>query len=150
MISIRKSEFSIILHYWWSKPYKHSNSPAPQRIPYHYGRIPFSKSSYICRNSSPFFYPALSPNNGGGKMFLIILKIVATPNLHLLQLLASFAFSPTFQLCSITATSQVFIGLPLFLVPFTLKSNALLRKLFLSIPFSYHCPYQRTLMALAS
>ena len=68
--------------------------------------------------------PLLSLNNGGGQIYLIILKIVLTPKLHLERLLASLSFSPTFLLCSITAFSQVFFSLHLFLVPFTAKSNA--------------------------
>ena len=99
-------------------------------------------------SSSSVFYPGLSLNNGGGRIYLIILEIVLTPNLHLEWLLASLTFSPTFLLYSTTVLSQVFFGLPLFIVPFTLKSNALLRKLFLS--FLNTCPYQQTQLAFTS
>ena len=94
-----------------------------------------------------FFYPVLSPNNGGGRIYLIP-TIVLTPNLHLERLLALLLLSQAFLLCYKTAISQVFFGLPLFLVPFTFRSNALLRKLFLS--FLNTCPYQRTLLAFTS
>ena len=63
--------------------------------------------------------PVLSLNDGGGRIYLIILEIVLTHNLHLERLLV--LFNPTFLLCSTTAFSQVFFGLPLFLVHFTLK-----------------------------
>ena len=93
-------------------------------------------STYLCAvysSSNPLILnPILSQNNGVGWIYLIILEIVLTPNLHLERLLASPAFSPTFLLCSITAVSHVFFCLPLFLVPFTLRSNVPLRKL--SIP----------------
>ena len=50
----------------------------------------------------------LSPNNGGGQIYLILLEIVLTHSLHLEQLLASLSFSKTFLLCSTTAFSQDF------------------------------------------
>ena len=35
----------------------------------------------------PFFtIPVLSPNNGGGRIYLILLEIAVTPNLHLVRL----------------------------------------------------------------
>ena len=67
-----------------------------------------------------------------GQIYLILLEIVLTHNLHLERLLASLALSQTFLLSSTTAFSEIFFGLPLFLVAFTLKYNALLGKLFLS------------------
>ena len=70
----------------------------------------------------------LSPNNGGGQIYLIILEIVLTPNLHHGRLLTSLTFSPTFLLSSISAFSHVFYGLPLFYVPFISRSNACLRE----------------------
>ena len=96
---------------------------------------------YSSSSSPVFFYPVLSLNNGGGRIYLIILQMELTANLHLERLLASLSFTPTFLLCSITAFCQV------FLVPFTLKCN-LLRKLFLS--FLKTCSYQRTLLSFAS
>ena len=60
--------------------------------------------------------------------------------------MAILSFSPTFLLCSITDVSQVYFGLPLFIVHFTLRSNAILRKWFLS--YVNTCPYQRSLLAL--
>ena len=79
---------------------------------------------------------------------LILLEIVLISNLNFERLLTSLLSSPTFLLCSTTAFSQVFLGLHLFIVPFTLKSIPLLRKLFLSFLNTY--PYQRTLLAFAT
>ena len=70
---------------------------------------------------SQFFFPGLSPNNGGGQIYPIVLEIVLTPNLHLERLLASFLLSPPFLHCSITALSQIFFGLPIFIVPLYFK-----------------------------
>ena len=89
-----------------------------------------------------FLNSVLSPNIGGGQIYLILPEIVLSPNLN--RFLASLSFSTTFLLCSTTAFSQVFTGQPFRL---TLKTNAPLRKLFLS--FLNTCPYQRTLLALA-
>ena len=105
--------------------------------------------TYCSSSGSHFFLlQVLSPNNGGGRTYLILLEIALIPYLHHERLLASLSFSPTFLLYSTTAVSQVFFGLPIFLVPFTLRSNALLRKLFL--PFLNTYPCQRTLLAFAS
>ena len=50
----------------------------------------------LCSSSScPFSFPVLSPNNGDGQNYLILLEIVLTPNLHLEGLMASLAFSQT-------------------------------------------------------
>ena len=54
--------------------------------------------------------PALSLNNEGGRIYLIMLEIVISPNLHLERSLASLSFSLTFLLCSMTAFSLVFFG----------------------------------------
>ena len=71
---------------------------------------------------SSFPKSIFSPNNGGGRIYLIQPEIVVTT---IEFLLASLSFSPTFLLCAITASIQVFFGQPLFLVLVTLKSNAL-------------------------
>ena len=97
-----------------------------------------SKQVYTCSSSSSkqvFFRFCLRiwPD-----LLLIILEVVLTPNLHLECLLASLAFSPNFLLCFTTAFSQVFFCLPHFIVHFTLKSNALLKKLFLSFVKTCH------------
>ena len=68
-----------------------------------------------------FLNPVLSPNNRGSRIYIILVEIVLTPNLHLERLLALLVFSPTFLLCSIATFSLVFSGLPLFLVPFTFR-----------------------------
>ena len=67
------------------------------------------------------------PHVGGGRIYLIILEIVLPPNLHVERLLTPLSFSQIHVLCSTTALSQVLLGLPLFLVPISLKSNALFR-----------------------
>ena len=74
-------------------------------------------------------------------MYLIFLEIVLTHNLHIERLLASLLYSTPFLLCSTTSLSQVFIGLPFFLVPFTLRSNAILEKFFISFFFTYQLHY---------
>ena len=51
-------------------------------------------------------------------------------------------------LCSANAFSQIFICVPLFPVPFTLRFNVLLIQLFLS--FLYTCLCQRTLLVLTT
>ena len=38
--------------------------------------------SDISSGSSPIFYPVVSPNNGVGQIYPILLEIVLTPNLH--------------------------------------------------------------------
>ena len=76
------------------------------------------------------FNPVLSPNNGVGLIFLILLEIVLTHNLQLDRLLSSLAFNHNFLLWSTTAFCEVFLGLPHFLVHFKLKSNAKIRQLF--------------------
>ena len=88
----------------------------------------------------------LSLNNGDGWIYLIILKILLTPNLHLGWLLTSLSLSATSLLCSISA-SQVFFGLPIFLVHSTSRSNAPLRELLLS--FLNTCPYQWMIVYVA-
>ena len=110
--------------------------------------------AYVCMHARMYvvvvqFFPNpfFSPNNGCGQIYLVLLWIVLTHSLHLERALASLAVSTNFLLCSTTTFSQVFVGLHLFPVLFTLISSALLRKLFLS--FLNSCPFQRKLLALA-
>ena len=70
-----------------------------------------------------FFMQFCLRKNEYGCIYLILLEIVLTSNLHLEMLLSSLRFSPTFLLCSATAFTQVFLGLPIFLDTFTLKGT---------------------------
>ena len=68
-----------------------------------YTRMVGSSNFVSCAcNSSPdfysfnFFYIFLSQNIESGRIYVIILQVVLTPNLHLERLLESLSFSPTF------------------------------------------------------
>ena len=91
----------------------------PSKLEYFSGKLTcdmiiFYEISHGCSSGSfPVFYLVLSPNNRCGQIYLIILIIIIlTPNFHLERLLASLSFSQTFLLCSTTAFSFVFSGLP--------------------------------------
>ena len=90
-----------------------------------------------------YFKSDFVSDKGCGQIHLIFPAKILLPNLNLDRSLVSFSFYPTHLLCSTSASSQVFLGLHLFIVPFTLKSHAYLG-------FLNTRPHQQTLFTFAS
>ena len=92
-----------------------------------------------------FFFSSFPSDNGGGRIYLTLLEIALTPNLHLDR---SPSFSPSYQICSTTNCYQVLFSLTLFLSYFTMKFSAIFIMLFLFRLNTYL--YHRTLLAFDS